>query len=169
VARTELERTVQPSLLDRLTDEQPGVTADPPVGREESRRAFRRSVERDVESLLNSRRTMIVVPPECREVRRSVFAYGLIDTTGIPVGTKAGRERLLSGLHDAIDCFEPRLGDVRVRLVDADQKNAPQMRFVVEAILRMDPSPEQVVFDTVLEVSSGEYDVLPADAASATD
>ncbi len=28
-----------------------------------------------------------------------------------------------------------------------------------EAMLRMDPSPEQIVFDTLLEVASGEYEV----------
>ena len=29
----------------------------------------------------------------------------------------------------------------------------------IQATLRMDPTPEQVVFDTVLEMASGEYDV----------
>ena len=33
--------------------------------------------------------------------------------------------------------FEPRLGQPRVRLVEADQAGAPQMRFVIEATLRM--------------------------------
>ena len=33
------------------------------------------------------------------------------------------------------------------------------VRFQVEALLRMDPSPEHVVFDTVLEVARGEYAV----------
>ena len=30
----------------------------------------------------------------------------------------------------------------------------------------MDPGPEQVVFDTVLEVATGHYDVEPADAGA---
>jgi type VI secretion system protein ImpF len=54
-----------------------------------------------------------------------------------------------------------------VRLVDAAQVNAPQMRFVVEATLVMDPSPEQVVFDTVLEIARGEYAVHDGPAPSA--
>ena len=33
------------------------------------------------------------------------------------------------------------------------------VRFQVEAILRMDPSPEHVGFDTVLEVARGQYAV----------
>ena len=166
MARTEIERTVRPSLLDRLIDSEPGLAADPPITREESERRFRASVERDVEVLLNTRRTMIPAPEWCPELRRSVYDFGLIDTTGIPVGTKVGRDRLLSALQDALERFEPRLAQPRVRLLEAQQVRAPQVRFVLEAVLVMDPGREAVVFDTVLEVASGEYDVHDADATS---
>jgi type VI secretion system protein ImpF len=159
VARTEIERTVQPSLIDRLTDLEPGVRDDPPTTREESARRFRLSVERDVEWLLNTRRTMQPAPAACPELRHSAHEYGIPDTTSLPVGSKAGRERLLGALRDTLARFEPRLANPRVRLVDASQVSAPQMRFVVEATLMMDPSPEQVVFDTVLEIARGEYAV----------
>jgi type VI secretion system protein ImpF len=164
MARTEIERTVRPSILDRLTDNEPGLAADPPITREESERRYRLAVERDVEALLNTRRVMIPAPDWCPELRRSVYDYGLIDTTSISVGTKAGRERLLSALQDAIERFEPRLAHPRVRLLDAQQVRAPQMRFVVEAVLVMDPGREDVMFDTVLEIASGEYDVRDTDA-----
>ena len=165
--RTELERTVQPSLLDRLTDRDLDVTADPPISREESARRFRQSVQRDVEWLLNTRRTMHPAPDWCAEVRRSVYEFGLPDTTGIPVGTPGGRDRLLAALRDGLERFEPRLADLHVRLVDADRAGAPQLRFVVEATLLMDPSPEQVVFDTVLEIARDEYAVREAGAGEA--
>mgnify|MGYP001561757014 CR=1 FL=1 len=97
MARTEIEHIVVPSLLDRLTDEAPKVSVDPQISRADSVRNFRRSVERDVETLLNSRRTMYPAAQNFPELRQSVYDYGLIDTTGIPVGTKAGRERLLAG------------------------------------------------------------------------
>ena len=160
--RTEIERTVQPSLVDRLTDAAPAVPADPPTTREASARAFRESVQRDVEWLLNSRRTIVPVPSYCAEVRRSVHEYGLPDTTGVPVGTIEGQAALLSALQDTIERFEPRLANARVRFAErpgTGGTRSPQVRFVVEATLMMDPSPEQVVFDTVLEVASGEYAV----------
>ncbi|MGQ0646592.1 MAG: type VI secretion system baseplate subunit TssE [Gemmatimonadaceae bacterium] len=167
MARTEIERIVQPSLLDRLTDDEPKVGADRSVTREESERAFRASVERDVEALLNTRRTIVTAPEGFTQVPRSVYEFGLIDTTGITMGTKAGRERILASLRDAIERFEPRLAETRIRLVQEDQTGAPQVRFVVEAILLMDRDRERVVFDTVLEVASGEYDVYTTDASSA--
>jgi predicted component of type VI protein secretion system len=33
------------------------------------------------------------------------------------------------------------------------------MRFVIHAALKMDPSPERVSFDTVLDLSTGQYAV----------
>jgi type VI secretion system protein ImpF len=62
-------------------------------------------------------------------------------------------------VRETIARFEPRLANVVVRLVENDQRTAPQVRFVVEGTLRMDPSPELVVFDTVVELSSGDVDV----------
>ena len=166
MARTEIERIVPPSLFDRLTDDAPKIGADRSTTREESERAYRASVERDVEALLNTRRTIVTAPEEFTQLANSVYEYGLIDTTGITMGTKAGRDRILGALRDAIERHEPRLTETRIRLVDEDQTSAPQVRFVVEAILLMDRQRERVVFDTVLEVASGEYDVHGSDTPS---
>jgi type VI secretion system protein ImpF len=159
MARTEIERTVQPSLLDRLTDLEPDRATDAPTTREASAVSFRASVQRDVEWLLNTRRSIVVVPPSCPEVRDSVHEFGLPDTTGIPVGTTEGRHQLLTSLQDSLTRFEPRLANPRVKLGESEALKVPQLRFSVEATLRMDPNPEQVMFDTVLEVASGEYEV----------
>ncbi len=158
-ARTELERAVQPSLVDRLTDLSPRDRLDPAATRDGSERAYRASVQRDLEWLLNSRRTMWPAPVGLDEVHRSGYEYGLVDTTGLYVGSATGRTNLREAIEDTIARFEPRLANVRVRLVDADQKSAPQLRFVVEALLRMDPNPEQVVFDTVFDTANGSYAV----------
>ena len=159
MARTELERHVQPSLLDRLTDDAPDQGNDPPVTREESVRRFRQAVQRDVEQLLNTRRSM-VDPGEARPaLRQSMFAFGLPDLLRIAPATPEGQAQLTRDLQEAIARFEPRLAQVAVRLVANDQKGAPQVRFTVEGTLRMDPSPEQVVFDTVVELASGDVDV----------
>ena len=168
MARTELERTVLPSLLERLTDGDPRVPAEPPVTREESVRRYRLSVLRDVEWLLNSRQTPERAPDGLGEVGRSVFHYGLRDTTALAANTPDGQDALVRWVEEAIAAFEPRLVDVRVALGDVDQAQAPQVRFVVAALLRMDPSPEQVVFDTVYDLASGGYAVVAPGAAGGT-
>jgi type VI secretion system protein ImpF len=163
--RTELERSVLPSLLDRLTDTDPGRSVDPGTSFDASARAFRESVQRDVEWLLNTRRSIVNVPAQYAHLRDSVFEFGIPDTTGLAVGTPDGRKALQGMLQEALERFEPRLAEARVKLIDTSSGNVPQIRFAVEAILRMDPSPERVVFDTVLEMASGVYDV-GAEAAS---
>jgi type VI secretion system protein ImpF len=99
------------------------------------------------------------VPEACREVRRSVHEFGLPDVTGISVGTKEGRDMLRDTLQEALERFEPRLQGAVVRLVDVGDLGAPLVRFQVEGVLQMDPSPVRVVFDTMLEVSKGQYAV----------
>lgn len=164
--RTELERTVLPSVLDRLTDDDPQTPADPPITREESIRRYRNAVLRDVEWLLNTRRTAILVPDGMAALRRSAFMFGLPDTTTLAPGTAEGRDQLVRWVAQTIETFEPRLVNVQVTCHQADQINTPQVRFVVAALLRMDPSPEQVLFDTVLDIASGGY-VVHAPGAGA--
>jgi type VI secretion system protein ImpF len=155
VARTELERNVQPSLFDRLTDLAPKTLVDSTVSREDSIKLYRAAVQRDVEMLLNTRRTMMVAPAEYGNVAHSVYEYGLPDTTARAVGTSHGRETLIAMVRDTLQRFEPRLTNIRVKLTSSDRMRTQQIRFAVEATLRMDPTPEQVVFDSVLEITSG--------------
>lgn len=157
MARTELERTVLPSLWDRLTDEAPGVPGDPPISRAESVARYRAAVLRDVELLLNSRQTIVEVPEALAPVAHSVFTYGLVDVTGMAVQSKAGRERLVRWVRETVERHEPRLADVHVALVEAEPGRIPQVRFALSALLRMDPSPERVLFDTVLDLANGAY------------
>jgi type VI secretion system protein ImpF len=159
MARTELERTVQQSIIDRLTDFSPRESRDPVMSRDESEREYRVAVQRDLEWILNTRRSIVRIGPEHREVRASVHEYGITDTTGVAIATPAGRAAVVEEIRDAIARFEPRLTNVRVKLSEVNQVKSPQVRFVIQATLRMDPSPEQVVFDTVLEVASGTYAV----------
>ncbi len=159
MARTELDRAVQPSLLDRLTDLEPTAIADPATSRDASERAYRIAVQRDVELLLNTRRTMIRADVGLPELQQSVHQYGLPDTSGLTFSNVEGRKQLTDDIADTLRRFEPRLANVVVRLIDANQVSTPQVRFSISATLRMDPSPEQIVFDTVLEIASGTYDV----------
>ena len=65
--------------------------------------------------------------------------------------------------------FEPRLDRVRVVLREPEndkEKEAQQqallslsLEFVVMAFLKVEPKPEPVVFDTVVDLRSGKYEV----------
>jgi type VI secretion system protein ImpF len=161
MAKSEIERTVQPSLLDRLTDADPRSTADPRISYAESVRRFKASIQRDLEWLLNTRRTPDAVPADWFEqLPRSVYYYGIPDITSLSRDSAESRLMLLHDVEQAIALFEPRLTDVRIAVVETEgEQFRRELRFHIEATLRMDPTPEQIVFDTVLNFASGEYDV----------
>ena len=160
MAKREIERTVQPSLLDRLTDYDPRSTAESRVGYLESARQYRASLQRDLEWLLNTRRTPIEPPEGLEELGRSMYCFGLPDLTSVSRDSPEGRERLLRRVEEAIAMFEPRLTNVRISMAEMQSENhRRELRFHVEGTLLMDPTPEQVMFDTVLHFASGEYEV----------
>ena len=160
MAKREIERTVQPSLLDRLTDYEPRTSAEARVGYHDSVRQYKAALQRDLEWLLNTRRIPLAIPEQLQEVAQSVYYYGLPDLTSISRDSPEARGRLLRRVEEAIATFEPRLENVRISFVEMQGENhRRELRFHVEGTLLMDPTPEQVVFDTVLHFASGEYEV----------
>ena len=170
MTKREIERTVQPSLLDRLTDYEPrNSSAEGRVGYLESVRQFKAGLQRDLEWLLNTRRIPVVAPEEFEELTQSVYHYGLPDLTSISRDSHEARDRLLRRVEDVIAMFEPRLDNVSLSVVEMEgEQHRRELRFHVEGTLLMDPTPEQVIFDTVLHFSSGEYEVAGAAGASAS-
>jgi type VI secretion system protein ImpF len=162
---SEVERTVQLSILDRLTDEQPDVRADPYLSRSESLRRFRRAIKRDLEFLLNSVRNADPIPESYRELKKSVYMYGLPDLNGVALENPQDEARLLRALEDVISTFEPRLSRVHVSAYERLSKKKSALLFRVEALLMVDPAPEPISFDTVLEVSKASYSVKEGTSA----
>jgi type VI secretion system protein ImpF len=157
-----MERNTTPfpislSVLDRLIDSEPGTPDRPWISRAESLRLLKSSLRRDLEWLLNTRRVPSPAP-SLRELNRSVWAYGLPDFSAYTLSSATDRARLLHDLESAIRTFEPRLDAVAVVPLD-EERYAHAVRFRIEALLLVEPAPEQVSFDTVLELSSGEYQV----------
>jgi type VI secretion system protein ImpF len=154
----EPERTVTQSVLERLIDRDPGV-AEPQPNRARSVRLLKTSLRRDLEWLLNARRTPEAVGREFGSLERSLYNYGLPDITALNRESSRDRQRLVRILEQAIAIFEPRLK--RIRVVETQAANGAQhiLRFQIEGLLDMDPAPELISFDTVLQLSSGEYQV----------
>jgi len=155
MARWEAEQTVTQSVLDRLIDRDPANQTEPPLTRAQSVRLLRAAVRRDVEWLLNSRRNPEAAGPEYEYLERSLFNYGLPDISSLHWSSAKDRARLAGMLETAIEYFEPRLDRVRVIALDAGSAGSIQvLRFQIEAMLKMDPSPEHISFDTTLQLAS---------------
>jgi len=159
MARWEPEQTVTQSVLERLIDRDPaGVTEAPPT-RAQSVRLLRASVRRDLEWLLNTRRTPEPAGPDYPDVSQSVYNYGLPDLNSLNWESSRDRNRLAKVVQEAVALFEPRIRDIHVIALEPAPGSPHVMRFQIEGLLQMDPSPEHISFDTTLQLSSGEYQV----------
>src|SRR4051812_14488010 len=155
MAREE-DRPVQESVLDRLIGDDAEVSA---ITRTRSVRDLKAAVRRDLEWLLNTRAVATAPPESMTHVRESVYNYGLSDITSLSADDPKARARLRSMIEEAIRIFEPRLMDVQVLEAPLLTREVRRLRFSIEAVLKMDPSPERISFDTVLDVARGQYAV----------
>ena len=145
-------------MLFRSIDDEPGNRAEAPDRRAQSLKELKDSVRRDLEWLLNSRRPPAEPAPSAKELWRSVYCYGLPDTTGMAMSSSEDRNRMARMVASAVAAFEPRLLNVTVNMEQASA-GSRILHFQIEALLRMEPSPARVFFDTTLELTSGEYEV----------
>jgi type VI secretion system protein ImpF len=155
--------TLLPSVLDRLLDDAPEVSHEPLPDRFQNLRQLKRAVTRDLEALLNTRQEVWAeLSPEFAELRRSLLTYGLPDFTAFSLLNPHDRNRIRRAVEQAIATFEPRLNRVRVTL-EAPRQHEPTLRFHIEALLRVEPAPEPVTFDAMLQLHTQEYIVRGQD------
>src|SRR5262245_20334862 len=130
----DLPTSLMPSLKDRLFDPdsmgtrgRPGYTL----------RQIIDSVRDDLEELLNTRRSLQVQESQYAEVARSIVNYGLPDLISLGAATPSKQEEVAHIIEEIITLHEPRLRNVRARLVRA---RALELRvlFHVDAELRVD-------------------------------
>lgn len=154
--RSDHEVRVTPSILDRLLDYDPRSSQEPPKSNATSLAELRQAVRRDLEWLLNTRHNAVKIPETLEEVNRSLAVYGLPDITGIGADIPTEQKRLVKAVETAIGIFEPRFLDVKVTLLPISTVER-ELRLRIEANLDIDPVPEAISFDTVLQMGSGEF------------
>jgi type VI secretion system protein ImpF len=151
-------------LLDRLLDDEPKVKSEGPMTRSTSLARLKTAVRRDLENLLNTRRTPDFLPEGCVEILRSVYYYGLPDITSMPANFLYEQAKLLQAIETVVKTFEPRLDGVRVSIGPVAGQSRV-LRFVIDGMLRIDPLPEHVVYDASIELTSLEVQVSGEDRA----
>ncbi len=159
------ETTITISVLDRLIDLEPDNRMENPLSRTQSVRVLKNAVRRDLEWLLNSRRIVDAPDEALKEVNRSTYVYGLPDLSALTMASTGDRSRLTRQILAAINQFEPRLTNVRLVMVETPDASKKDVRLRIEAMLRMDPVPEPISFDTVIELKSGNCHLSGGDDA----
>ncbi len=142
-------------LFDRLLDADPDAPRDPPLTSQLAVETLRVAVRRDLEALLNARLRRVPLPGNLVELPRSPLGYGVPDPTAGSFTQEEKREALAAEVEATIRRFEPRLTAVHVTLAKLPREQRGELldrslKLRIDAVLRTDPIPEQVSFETVL-------------------
>jgi type VI secretion system protein ImpF len=169
VAELVPKERLQPSLLDRLTDDEPDRAVESRDKRVLSPYKLRESVRRDLSWLFNTTNLASVVDLDKHpQVESSTVNFGLPDLTGRTAGSihVPTLEKLL---RRAIWEFEPRLlkDTVRVKLIrDTNNYSPNALVFTIEAELWAQPIPLRLFLRTDVDLETGEIAVTDANAAA---
>lgn len=153
------EARVTPSLMDRLTDHQPTVSSENVLSRTQALRALKQSLWRDLSNLLNTKRRDEEIPEDFTEANESLLNYGLPDFMSFSLKNPYDQAKLRRAIENAIRRFEGRLEKVNV-IFDPPEDTDAALHFRVDAYLRVDPAPEPISFETLLQPDSHQFVVV---------
>jgi type VI secretion system protein ImpF len=153
LARTKAEILITQSLIDRLTQ-----VEEWPETRSASITMYRESLKRDVEWLLNTRQPVMPELEGFPLTEASVLNFGLPDIHSFDGSGGKENNALTVALERCIRTFEPRISQPRVFLARTDLLSR-SLRFHIEGQIVYENMDEEIKFDTVLELISGEYEV----------
>jgi len=156
------QERLQPSLLDRLTDENPQSGVEARDQRVLSWQRLRDAVRRDLGWLLNcvhleSTQDLSAWPL----VARSTVNYGLPETTGVPLAN-IDVDTLQKRVRQAVLDFEPRL--LRSKLSVTIEKDTEAMYrnslvFLIEGEMWAQPVPQSIFVRTEFDLDTGAVKV----------
>lgn len=158
MAELTTQERLQPSLLDRLTDHDPGKKKESREQRVFSTRRLKDSVLRDLGWLLNT--TNPLAPAEAEqypEVARSVLNFGIPDLAGF-TSTTINEKAFARLVSDAIVHFEPRIQrdsiHVDLRISDSEMsQNTLKIR--IEGELWAVPVPLRLLVNSSIDLETG--------------
>lgn len=183
---------IRPSLLDRLTDEDPVAKEESRLQRVITPARYLATVLRDLRWLLSAHThlpdTPILERPthsarrtkpkdgevderilaDFPEVANSVIAYGLPDLTGVE-RSRVNLEEFGKVVEKVIRTFEPRVNPATVRvqpltepIEQGEQVSFAAIGFEIQADVFMEPIPEHLHLKTTLDLETGECQIVVA-------
>ncbi|MCG7625379.1 type VI secretion system baseplate subunit TssE [Epibacterium sp. Ofav1-8] len=153
-----LAERLQPSLLDRLTDDAPSERKETRDSRVIDVVRLREIIQRDLSWLLNTQNGGHFIDEErFPSVSRSVLNYGLHEVTGEFTAKEKMRE-IRDSIRSAIQAYEPRIidGSVDVTLVDAEDTTQMTVALEIRADMWAQPMPLELYLRSKVDLTTGE-------------
>jgi type VI secretion system protein ImpF len=162
MAEAQIAERLQPSLLDRLTDDDPTKTTESRASRVIDVERLRRIVQRDLGWLLNTPNFACAQDLSNHpNVARSVVNYGVPEISGRKVTGTVG-QTLERAIKASIETFEPRIvkGSLHVNVSERKTKDETAViAFDVRGHMWAQPMPLELYLRTELDITSGDVSV----------
>lgn len=158
MAELSLQERLQPSLLDRLTDNEPDSNVESRAQRVLSLNRLKRSVLRDLAWLLNSGSLAMTEDlGPYPHVENSVLNYGVSDLAGT-TASATDVKALEREIRQAILDFEPRIlaNSLKVKVnLNKEKMSRKTLSFLIEGQLWAQPLPVDLYLSTDLDLETG--------------
>ena len=150
---------IQPCLLDRLIDENPGSQKESQSERTVSVRRYREGVLRDLIWLLNAKAPLASEGlNDFSEAARSVVNFGSGDLCGL-ISSSMDLRNLERDITETIRRFEPRINPrtLVVTAVAGTKRDSNGLAIEIRGELWAHPIPEQLYLRSEIDLETGEY------------
>ena len=147
--------SITQSFLDRCLDDDPKNQLERPLNEVDSIDLFKKSVSRDLETLLNTRKPRIEGIERYAYANKSILNYGISEFSDINSKTVEGQNHIRSLIKSAIDHSEPRLSGVEVSVVPATQDG--KLGITIFALLMIEPIATPISYDATLDTKTQRY------------
>ncbi|MBY5312712.1 type VI secretion system baseplate subunit TssE [Rhizobium leguminosarum] len=151
------DRVLARSILDRLIDEAPDRTVDPPMSFVDQVRDVREAIRRDLEALLNTRRCPATPPAALSELRDALVSYGVDGIVSANLMTDQAKLKLAQAIERRIALFETRLSDVRVTILKGRTMTERALRMRIQATFRLHEGMPPISFESTIDPSTQRF------------
>lgn len=152
---------LQPSLLDRLTDDEPNSGTESRDLRVIDIHRLREIIRRDLAWLLNSNNLGSMIDEDLYpNVANSTLNYGVREVSG-EFSTQRRAELIRQSMKEAIERFEPRIreGALDIALRQVEHKNQTIVSFDIVADMWAQPVPLELYLRSEVDLTTGALDL----------
>lgn len=153
-----LSERLQPSLLDRLTDDEPDKATEARNKRVIDMRRLMKIVQRDLTWLLNTQNIESQLDVgQYPNVAASVLNYGVREVAG-EASTLEKARFIRKMIHTVIERYEPRIrpGTLKVEFAEETDAQSILISFVIRAEMWAKPLPLELYLRSQVNVTTGE-------------
>lgn len=153
-----LSERLQPSLLDRLTDDTPDDRVESRDLRVIDIRRLRDIVQRDLSWLLNTANNQDWIDAETYpNAARSVLNYG-VETVSGEYSNEHRAELIRVSIARAIEAYEPRIrrGTTRVEMRTENVARRAMINYDIRSEMWAEPIPIELYLRSSIDVTTGE-------------